>query len=361
MNVMHIVHWPKSGITKLVCDISFSLRRYGVKSNLLMFKESPDYEKELRLKFDSVDSREVSSFARQVMFVADRIKYYSPDIIHTHSFSPFMSVNMQLHKVRHVTTIHNNYPYFHDNHLKSIFKRSLLFKLINARNTTTIPVSTAIGTILADKGVYKDNINVILNGVAINSSQKSEEFNSADSRIKLITVGRLHEQKGYPYLIDAVDILRNNNYDIELTIVGDGPERGHLEDIIRKKKLTGIVKLAGYSDDPQSYLMNSHIFISSSIYEGLSLAIAEAMAIGLPVIATRTSGSEDIITDKEDGLIIETKNVSQLVESVKLLISDDKLRSSISIKARAKIANKFDIEKVVDKYYQLYTSLVSRH
>lgn len=357
MNVMHIVHWPKSGITKLVCDISFLLRKYGVRSNLLMFKESSDYENE-RLKFDNVDSREVSSFAKQVMFVADRIKYYSPDIIHTHSFSPFMSVNMQLHKVRHVTTIHNNYPYFHDSYPKSIFKRSLLFKLINARNITTIPVSTAIGTILADKGVHKDNIKVILNGVAINSNQKYEVLTSNSSRIKLITVGRLHEQKGYPYLIDAVDILRNNNYDIELTIVGDGPERSHIEDIIRKKKLTGIVQLAGYSDDPQSYLVNSHIFISSSIYEGLSLAIAEAMAIGLPVVATRTSGSEDIITDKEDGLLIDTRNVSQLVESIKLLITDDKLRSSISMKARDKIANKFDIEKVVDNYYQLYNGLI---
>jgi glycosyltransferase involved in cell wall biosynthesis len=199
------------------------------------------------------------------------------------------------------------------------------------------------------------SIDVIPNGVDLDRFSPAEKAESSDM-LRLATVGRLSVTKRVEILIDAVQILHKEGYNIHLTIVGGGKSEQKLRQIVSESNLSDIVEIAGRVEAekmPQIYCQND-IFISASMQEGMSNAMLEAMASGLPIITTRCEGVEELI--KDNGFIVENAQAEQIAEAVKRLAEDRETYRYMSIAARQQ-AEKFSWNSVAERYLKIYESL----
>jgi glycosyltransferase involved in cell wall biosynthesis len=150
----------------------------------------------------------------------------------------------------------------------------------------------------------------------------------------LVSVGRLNRCKAFDVLIQAFGLMRKEYPSVCLTIYGEGSYRKRLERLIREKDLQEQVSLPGVTTHLQEELLQADIFIFPSLYEGFPNALCEAMALGLPVIASDCSGNTTVVQDGVDGLIFPVGNVSALVQKLKFLIENFEERQRLSRNAR---------------------------
>ena len=139
----------------------------------------------------------------------------------------------------------------------------------------------------------------------------------------LVTSGRLVEQKGYERLLNVCHQLNQENINYELWILGEGWERPKLEKLIQKHKLTN-VKLLGFKENPYRYIKQGDLFVCSSVNEGFSLVVAEAMILGLPVISTNCAGPNELLDFGEYGLLVDNSE-DGLYEGLKRLLNNPEL------------------------------------
>ena len=152
-----------------------------------------------------------------------------------------------------------------------------------------------------------DKITTVYNPIDIEQicNQAGEKRDSIENVIHLISVGRLVKQKGYDRLLCVVKRLHTEGYPVNLLILGEGDERPALEAYISDNAMESYVSLPGFSTNPYRQIKESDIFVCSSRAEGFSLVIAEAMALGVPVVSTYCSGPNELLKEGECGMLIE--------------------------------------------------------
>ncbi|CEP67181.1 Glycosyl transferase, family 1 [Moorella glycerini] len=170
---------------------------------------------------------------------------------------------------------------------------------------------------------------------------------------RMVSVGRLHPAKGMDVLLEALALVRNEMGNWECYILGDGPERERLSQLARQLNLNNHVHFVGYAQNPYTWLETADLFVLPSRWETFGIAIIEAMALGLPVIATATDGASDIITHDVDGYLVPVGDAQALALAIKRLINEPKLRQRLgrNAKARAKV---FDVCGIAQKYISLF-------
>ena len=165
-------------------------------------------------------------------------------------------------------------------------------------------------------------------------------------KIRILAVGSLVPIKGYLRLLDCVRKLCDDGLDLNLTIVGEGPERQKLERKIHSLSLDERVLLPGFESNPYPYFAHSDFFVSSSYAEGFSSVITEALILGLPVVATDCSGVREQLGNSEWGLITANDDESLRV-GIGQLASDEQLRSYYSIQAK-KAGQRYSLQDNLD-------------
>jgi glycosyltransferase involved in cell wall biosynthesis len=198
-------------------------------------------------------------------------------------------------------------------------------------------------------------IDMIPNGVELDKFYPAEA-EQRQNELRLLTVGRLSVIKRVEMLIDAVEILHKEGYKFHFTIIGGGPVEPMLCEMVRQKNLDGIVEITGRTDAegmPDAY-RSSDIFISASMQEGMSNAMLEAMASGLPIITTRCEGLDELIAD--NGLIVEQAQAGAIARAIKKLADDRSLCRQMALAAR-KRAEQFSWSRAAESYLALYERL----
>lgn len=152
-------------------------------------------------------------------------------------------------------------------------------------------------------------------------------------RFRFITLGRLVEQKGYDRLLKVVKKLRNENFDFDLWILGEGPARKALTDYIIENGLEKEVKIWGFIPNPYPYMVTGDVFVCSSRSEGYSTAVSEALILGIPVVTTLCSGMKELLQDGNSGLIVKNEELT-LVEPLKKMMNDPDYLTYLSHKAK---------------------------
>jgi glycosyltransferase involved in cell wall biosynthesis len=139
---------------------------------------------------------------------------------------------------------------------------------------------------------------------------------------RFVCVGRLSEQKGHPLLVEAVARLRDQGVRCEATLVGDGPLRRSLEDLIRRHRLEDSVRLAGWmsSEDVRAELLRSRALVLPSFAEGLPVAIMEALALGRPTISTYIAGIPELVENGINGWLVPAGSLDSLVEAMRAAV-----------------------------------------
>lgn len=177
------------------------------------------------------------------------------------------------------------------------------------------------------------------------------------SAIRLVSVGRLHRSKDIDVLLRALSLLKKRGVNLEAYVIGDGPERERLMRLAVRLGLNGYVNFLGYARNPYAWLQTADIFISSSRWETFGISIIEAMALGIPVIATETDGACDIIRNSVDGLLVPIGDSQALANTVMELVQKPMLRGEISRQGRLR-AEQFNARSVAECYMAILEKLI---
>jgi len=242
-----------------------------------------------------------------------------------------------------------------------LFPLSRIHKLTLARVSRVIAVSSAVARALQSQGIFQSKkIVTIPNGVDLSrfsgreSATAREEFRQrlGVSPLKPLvgTVGELRPPKGLEDFLSAAALLTKEMADVDFVIAGRdaspaGEQSARLERLIEELALSGRVHLTGWLNDVAPLLHALDVFVSPSHTESFGLAIVEAMACGLAVVATRTEGAQEIIEDGVDGLLVPVHDVEQLASMTLALVKDEARRRELGARARESVQARFSLER----------------
>ncbi|MBI2053513.1 MAG: glycosyltransferase family 4 protein [Candidatus Sungbacteria bacterium] len=200
--------------------------------------------------------------------------------------------------------------------------RRRIQKFVACRADRVIVPSKYLAQIVAGWGVAPEKIKVIYNACEIPRALPSREDARASlglSGTVIISAGRLVPWKGFSVLIDAVADMKEEIPDVSLVIAGSGPEENNIRQKIASRGIAPRVRLAGAisRETLLSYFAAGDVFVLNSGYEGLSHTLLEAVAVGLPVIASRIGGNPEVLTDDTRGTLIEYNNLEQLKAAIR--------------------------------------------
>ncbi|RKY23360.1 MAG: hypothetical protein DRP62_06055 [Planctomycetota bacterium] len=200
------------------------------------------------------------------------------------------------------------------------------------------------------------SIDVIPNGVDLDGFSPAEAGKKNDV-LKLLTVGRLSVTKRVKMLIDAVEILKNDGRKIHFQIAGGGGLETSLRQLVTDRKLNDVIEIMGRvgSEKMPDLYRDNDVFISASMQEGMSNAMLEAMASGLPIITTRCEGVRELITD--NGIVLEQAKAEEIAEAIKKL-ADNQRSYKLMCKAARKQAENFSWKSVAHQYMGLYDKVL---
>jgi glycosyltransferase involved in cell wall biosynthesis len=176
----------------------------------------------------------------------------------------------------------------------------------------------------------------------------------------LVACGRLTEQKGFPYLLDAFALVRREVSDAALWILGEGPDRPALEEQIARLSLGHSVRLLGFRDNPYSYMASADLFVLSSIFEGFGNVVAEALACGTAVVSTDCPyGPSEIITDGVSGLLVPPRDPQALAAAIVRVLSEPELRAALAKEGRGR-SRDFSAEAITAQYAGVFEDSLRR-
>jgi glycosyltransferase involved in cell wall biosynthesis len=194
-------------------------------------------------------------------------------------------------------------------------------------------------------------VRVIHNGIEPGEPLSPRAWDSWQPRA--ITVARLDPVKDQPTMLRAIRRVVDVCPDFRLDIVGDGPDRSMLERLTRDLALEANVSFHGYRRDVGTLLRRPQIFLLSSISEGIALTLLEAMAAGLPVVATDVGGNREVVEPKVTGLLVPPRRPDELAEAV-LALRDPLAARALGAAGRVRLEHMFDLRRTIDQYSQLY-------
>jgi glycosyltransferase involved in cell wall biosynthesis len=218
-----------------------------------------------------------------------------------------------------------------------------------------------------DCGVPQDRCFLIENAIDLRQFSRTNDREEAKKRLRIPAnrlligaIGRLSEEKGFDSLILAVDQLLAQDYDVELLIAGEGDQQEHLASLIRARGRDKRIRLAGFQADTIPLYEAMDAFVLSSLREGLPNVVLEAMAMEVPVIATKVAGIPRLIQHGRNGLLIEPGSISALTDSLTSLLQDGPLRDLLAQGGRATIEQNHSFEVRMEKIRAVYDRLLGR-
>jgi glycosyltransferase involved in cell wall biosynthesis len=170
---------------------------------------------------------------------------------------------------------------------------------------------------------------------------------------RIVSAARLMQQKNQLMLINAFAQLKKEFSDHTLTIYGEGPFRGELEQRIRELGLEESVFLPGKVQNVFDCISDAELFVLSSDFEGMPNALIEAMCLGLPVISTKVSGATDLIEHGQNGLLAEVGNTEQFYQCMKQMLSDASLRESCT-KNALEINERLNVDRIIGQWQECF-------
>jgi len=284
------------------------------------------------------------------------------DVLHSHLFAPVTSASFAAFfaGIPHLGTFHDIYTFDEKK------KRIRYARLASLLGTRLVTVSHQMNSHLTSLGKFaQGDLLTIVNGVDLNrfnvpaDRRMYPELGLDPADVVLICVGRLEKVKGHDILIKALGKIGPKKH-MKLLLVGEGPCRRELELQIKQEKLLNNVILPGQRDDVPALLSLSDCFVLSSRSEGLSCSVIEAMAAGLPVIATDVGGNSELVAQGINGYLVPPENAELLSSRMRSLIDDAARREQFGKMSRQRARGQYSLDAMVGKYADIYNALIHK-
>ena len=259
-----------------------------------------------------------------------------PDIVHTHTYFTNTLARLALWAGRcpaaHVAHVHNVYSQYRWHH-------RVVEKGLSRRSFRIICCSAAVRDFVCRaEGIQPEKTCVIPNGVDVEAFEARPAFDRgalglAEDDFVVMTVASLTAKKGHAYFVRALRRLCRINARIKYLVVGDGPRRETLHNLVATEGLEDHVVFLGVRSDVPALMGLADVFVLPSLTEGMPLVVMEAMAAGLPVVATNVGGTPELVRDGLTGRLVRPANEDDLVEAVTAIMRDEPLRREYSRQA----------------------------
>lgn len=202
---------------------------------------------------------------------------------------------------------------------------------------------------------------VIGNGIDYEKFSKHQKQKNGFLSHKIIFVGNLKPVKGLNYLIEAISVVKNKFSDVELIIAGDGPEKKNLQELSKNLNLQNSIKFLGRIENEKvaEYMSVADLFVLPSLSEGFPMVLLEAMAVGLPIVATEIRGVPEIVKNGESGFLAEPKNSHNLAQKIIFMLENKELMQKIS-EHNKKTAKEYSWQNVAQNLNAIYYGVVNK-
>lgn len=294
-----------------------------------------------------------------VVTVARYISKHDFDVVHTHSTEAGIIGRVAARLAGAPSVVHtiHGVPFTVDRNWALNHFVERCEHLVAPQTDVMVAVADTITEEYLSRGIGREGqYETIRYGIEVDefsNAQPASDLPGSGHRV--LMVSRLAEGKGFDVLLDAAQELRS--LDLSILIVGDGPKRADIEKKIEQLDLAETVFLLGYRDDVPRVMAASDLLVLPSYREGTPYVIMEAMAAGLPVVATNIAGIPEMIDEGETGFLIPPGNPDALTACIRRIVDDPKLSSSFG-EAGARQSDAFSVERMVDEYRSLYNERV---
>ena len=175
------------------------------------------------------------------------------------------------------------------------------------------------------------------------------------------TVASLSEQKGHHYLLEAARLIARMQQDVHFVLIGDGPLRKRLQEQVWNANLGQIVTFLGRRSNVNDLYPGFDCFVLPSLWEGFPLVVVEAMACGLPIVATSVGGVPEALCNDLWGMLVPPGDPRALVEAIVAMKSDPDKAKSIAENGRARAVECFSLDAILRQYIAIYEKILGRH
>lgn len=283
------------------------------------------------------------------------------DVLHFHEpWVPFLSRQiLSRSKTVNIATFHAKVP---ETILSRTVVRSVtpytksIMKYLHELTAVSEPAAEYVGT------MTEQPITIIPNGIDLAAYRKKAAKQSTSKQQTIVFVGRLERRKGVKYLLQAYALLVEQMDNVQLVIVGDGPDREKLELLCEELELPN-VSFMGYVDDKtkKDILNSADLFCAPALYgESFGIVLLEAMALGLVTVAGNNSGYASVMRDMGNISLVTPQDSVEFARRLELLLTEPKLRKLWTDWAKEYV-KQFDYPRIVDQYEQLYVDALERH
>ena len=356
MNILILTnHLNIGGITRYVLNLSYGLKKHGHRifvgslpgwgENIL--KENKISFLKLPLKTKSIFSPRIilAYFILKKFIQREHIQLIHAQTRITQFLAYFLSARLN---IAYICTFHGFY------------RPHLMRRMLPCLGDLTIAISNVVGQhLIKDFNLDKRNLRVIYNSVC---PEFNKSINSDYSYLKgsptLGIIARLSEEKGHTVLFSALRLLIKDYPEAKLLVIGSGRKEKELKGWVNREKLTNQVIFLGNIPHIGSLFKIMDIAILPSVFEGLGFSILEAQANGVPVVASSIGGINEIIKNRETGILVEPNNPDELYRGIKLVLEDVSLREKIVSNAKQQIKEKFSLETMISKVESVYKELI---
>lgn len=290
----------------------------------------------------------------------------APDIITTHQ--------VKSHFLMKISRLWQRYPWVAFNH--GYTATDLKVRLYNQLDRWSLPRADKVITVcqafaqdlVENKGVSADRILVQHNSIQPEPPVSSEEVAALRSELGVtdreqivLAVGRLSKEKAHRDLVEAFKRLSENSPElsVKLVIAGDGPERGTLEALAVALGISERVVFAGHVSNIQHYYAIANVLANASHSEGSPYVLLEAMAAGVPVVATSVGGVPEIVVNEESALLVPARRPELFEKALHRVLSDEELAKTLRANAAARVANDFSVKSHARSLIHIYEDLLS--
>ena len=271
---------------------------------------------------------------------------FGADILFTHGFNgAIMSMLEKYVKgmdTKIVLTYHGAYhaPTKAKKILEPVYN-GLTYYVYRKVAKTTICVAEYSRQYLISKGVPEYKVVTVHNGIKDIAETTPNVIKMDKSVVNIMTASRIDKVKGLPYMLEAVEILKQRGLHFHYYMIGDGPELQNMKHLCKKKHLDDVITFEGFQNNVPEWLEASDIFALPSLYEYHSIAVLEAMRAGKAIIATSVGGNGESISNMRQGILIPPYDAKKLAEGLELLIEDGTLRQTLAKGARIRYEEEF--------------------
>ncbi len=367
--ILHLIDTTGPGGAETVfIDLATGLSSDKFRSVVLIRGKGWVYEELCRRGVEPILLNAKGSFNwRYLLSLRNLIKQQKVDLIQSHLLgsSVYASLAGLTTSVPVVATFHGAV----DISDKERFK-GLKFGAISLGAKQVVAVSQGLrDDIIRRTSLKVKKIKILYNGIHTAAFQRPrsnslrEKYGWSDDDFIIGCLGNIRPAKGYNILLQAAARVKASGKSCRFVIAGQPDKEGHLyESLLQQRKKLGLeeqIQFLGFLDDPAEFLSNLDLFLSSSISEGLPLSAIQAMAAGLPLLATRCGGYEELVIDRENGWLVDVGDSGAIADAIETLVDSPKTRTELAEQARKHVIETFDISVMLGAYEAVYDDVLS--